>query len=126
MSFIFRRKKDWRKLEERALGSTVYRGYRKEPQRSFGSVGRRPDIFAVNPHKARDRIVGEAKFVKELKPRHVRQAIRYKGYPAFAKTGIIHVARDTKVPRRVRDLAGESNIKIIRTRQKKKKFLGLF
>jgi hypothetical protein len=113
---------NWRKLEREAAKSKRFEGYRVEEQKQSKSTGKRPDIFAINPHDSRDRIVGEAKCVKELTPRHIQQARSYKG-SHYAKEGVVFVARDTKVPHNVRAEARASNISIDRTNVSRKKGL---
>lgn len=58
--------------------------------------------------------MGDAKYVKELTMAHVKQVRGYKGYPFFAKKGVIVVTRTTEVPQKVREAAKSSSIKIVR------------
>jgi hypothetical protein len=83
-------------------------------------MGKRPDFFGISKRKPTKRIVGDAKYVKELTPEHVRQVRSYKGCPFFAQKGVIVVKKSTKVPRHVRKLARDSNIKIVRKRARKR------
>jgi len=110
----------WRKHEERARSSTLFRGYDIVKQKVSTSTGKRPDFFGVSKRNPRKRIVGEAKYVKELTPKHLKQVRAYKGYPFFAQKGVILVKKTTKVPGKVRDLARDSNIKIVRKRARRK------
>jgi len=50
----------------------------------------------------------------------VKQVRRYKGYPFFAQKGVIIVKKTTKIPSEVRELAKDSNIKIVRKRARRK------
>jgi hypothetical protein len=110
----------WQKHEERARSSSLFRGYRIEKQKASTSAGKRPDFFGVSKRDPTKRIVGDAKYVKELTPKHVRQVRGYKGYPFFAQKGVIVVKKTTKVPRQVREFANDSNIKIVRKRARRK------
>lgn len=113
---------NWKKLERKAAKSKRFEGYDVKIQKQSARTGKRPDIYAVNPHDSRDKIVGEAKCVKELTPRHVQQARSYKG-SHFASEGVLFVAKDTKVPHEVRAEAKASNISIERTNVNRKKRL---
>jgi hypothetical protein len=106
----------WRRLEERVRHSKAFRGFRVMEQKTSRSTGKRPDFFGVSKEDPHLRIVGDAKYVKELLPKHVRQVVEYKGYPFFAQKGIIFIKQSTKVPKNVRRLARESNVRIIRRR----------
>jgi hypothetical protein len=110
----------WQKHEERARSSSLFRGYKIKKQKVSTSAGKRPDFFGISKRDPSKRIVGDAKYVKELTPKHVQQVRGYKGYPFFAQKGVIIVKKTTKVPREVRELAIDSNIKIVRKRARRK------
>ena len=110
----------WQKHEDRARSSRLFKGYRVQKQKVSTSAGKRPDFFGISKRNRHKRIVGDAKYVKELTSRHVEQVRGYKGYPFFAQKGVIIVKKSTKVPQDVRNLAKDSNIKIVRKRARKK------
>jgi len=110
----------WQKHEKRARRSRVFNGYRVQEQKVSTVSGKRPDFFGVSKRNPKKRIVGDAKYVKELTPQHVRQVRGYKSYPFCAQKGVIFVKKTTKVPPKVRRLARDSKIKIIRKRARKK------
>lgn len=109
----------WRKHEERARNTSLFTGYKITEQKVSRSAGKRPDFFGVSKRDPSKRIVGDAKYVKELNASHVKQVRGYKGYPFFAQKGVIVVKKSTKVPDDVRELARESNIKVVRMRARK-------
>lgn len=110
----------WRSHEKRSRRSSVFRGHNVQAQKASTHTGKRPDYFGVSKRNPKNRIIGEAKYVKELTPRHVEQVRRYKGFPFFAQKGVIFVKKTTKVPHEIRNMAKESNIKIVRKRARKK------
>jgi len=67
-----------------------------------------------------------AKSVKELTYGHIDQVKEYKKHPGYAKKGLLYVAKDTKVPHKVRKYAKDSNIKVERgnTLRKKRSLFG--
>jgi hypothetical protein len=87
--------------------------------------GRRPDFFGVFEKDPSKRIVGDAKYVRELTPQRVKQVRQYKGYPFFAQKEVILVKKSTRVPDEVREMARNSDIKIVwmQARREKKKSL---
>jgi len=105
---------NWRNLEKEMVKSKFFDGYKVHEQKVFRSVRKRPDAFAINPKNQRDRRIGDAKSVKELTIAHVEQVKEYKRHPGYAKKGLLYVARDSKVPHKVRRYAKESNIKVER------------
>ena len=109
----------WRIHEERSRNSRAFTGYRVTEQKVSTSAGKRPDFFGISKQDPHKRIVGDAKYVKELTPQHVKQVRDYKGYPFFAQKGLIFVKQSTRVPEDVRREASESNIKIIRKRARR-------
>jgi len=117
---------NWRKLEKEMAKSKFFDGYKVQEQKTFKSVNKRPDAFAVNPKNQRDRRIGDAKSVKELTTAHVNQVKEYKRHPGYAKKGLLYVSSDTKVPHKVRKYAKDSNIKVERgtTPRKKKSLFG--
>jgi hypothetical protein len=114
-----------RKHEERDRGTSFFGGYKVTEQETSASIGRRPDFFGVSKKDPGKRIVGDAKYVRELTPQHVKQVRQYKGYPFFAQKGVIVVKKSTRVPDEVREMARNSDIKIVRmqARREKKKSL---
>lgn len=104
----------WRELEKEMPKSKFFDGYKVHEQKVFKSVRKRPDAFAINPKNQRDRRIGDAKSVKELTKNHVEQVKEYKKHPGYAKKGLLYVAKDTKVPHKVRQYAKDSNIKVER------------
>jgi hypothetical protein len=112
---------NWKKLEKEAEKSDFFNGYKTTTQKHFKSTGRRPDFFGYNEHNSRDRIVADAKCVKDLNSSHVDILKDYKKPPGFAKKGRIFVAKDTHVPHDVRRYAKDSNVSIERLDVKRKK-----
>jgi hypothetical protein len=110
----------WRQHEERSRSTRAFKGYKIEKQKTSTSAGKRPDFFGISKRNPRKRIVGDAKYVKELTPKHVQQVRGYKGYPFFAQKGVIIVKKSTRVPDEVRNLAKQSNIRIVRKRARRK------
>lgn len=110
----------WRTLEEKGKRSNHFKGYKIVTQKYSSSTHTRPDFVGYSKKNTRDRIVGDAKNVKELKYQHVDQVRKYKGHPNYAKKGVLIVAKRTKVPNEVREYARDSNITITRMRTKKK------
>ncbi len=104
----------WRRHEEKARTSSIFRGYKVSEQKVSTSTGRRPDFFGVSKKDPSKRMVADAKYVNELTPAHVRQVRRYKGHPFYAQKGFILVKKSTRVPEDVREMARDSDIKIIR------------
>jgi hypothetical protein len=104
----------WRIHEERARRSSFFRGYKVQSQKTSTSTGRRPDYFGISKTNPRNRLVADVKYVKELTSGHVRQVRQYKGYPFFAQKAAIITKKSTRVPKEVREMARESNIKIIK------------
>lgn len=118
---------NWRELEKEMVKSKFFKGYNVQEQKVFRSIRKRPDAFAINPKNPRDRIVGESKCVKELTYANVDQLKDSKGHPGYAKKGLVYVAKDSKVPHKVRKYARESNIKVERGSipRKKTSFWGI-
>ena len=112
---------NWKKLEKNSEKSEFFNGYKFSTQKTFKTTGKRPDFFGYKENNSRDRIVGDAKCVKELKFEHVDQVKGYKRAPGFAKKGRIFVAKDTKVPHDVRRYAKDNNISVERRDVKRKK-----
>ena len=83
----------WQIHEERARRSSFFRGYKVWPQKVSTSTGKRPDYFGVSKKNARNRLVADVKYVKELTPEHVKQVKQYKGYPFFAQKAAISPRR---------------------------------
>lgn len=109
---------NWRKLEERALKSSLYHGYKLMPQKTVHShiTGvRRADILAQNPHNSRDRKAAEVKNEPTARKSHVKQAFDYKKYPFFAKEVAVHYPKNVVISENVRKYAKEKNVKLIRT-----------
>jgi len=112
---------NWRKLEKDGLKSKHLKGYNIQTQKTFRSTQKRPDYFGINPKNPRDRIVADAKCVRELTKNHVDQVRGYKKPPSYSKKGFIFTCKDTKVPHEVRRYAKNHNIKIERRSVKRKK-----
>jgi hypothetical protein len=106
----------WGTYEKHQRSSGVFKNYKVQAHKASTSTGKRPDYFGVHKRNSKKRIVADAKCVEELTSKHIEQVRRYKGYPFFAQKGVIFVKKTTKIPERVRSLAKESNIKIIRKR----------
>lgn len=117
------RNKNWRSLEKRGRRTAYFKGYKIETQKYSKSTKTRPDFVGYSKKNPRDRIVGDAKNVKELKYSHVDKVIKYKGHPNYAKKGVLVVAKRTKIPLEVREYARMSNVTITRmsTKRTKKK-----
>jgi len=64
-------------------------------------------------------MVGDAKCVEELQKQHVDQVIGYKGHPGYAKKGVVGVAKDTHVPRKITKYAKDHNVKVVRLNVKR-------
>jgi hypothetical protein len=62
------------------------------------------------------RIVGEIKYVGELKPRHVRETVRKYHWPFSPNEYEIVIPRLTKVSKETRVLAAEKRVRIRRCR----------
>jgi len=115
--------KNWKSLEKRGKRSAYFKGYKIKTQKYSKSTKTRPDYVGYSKKNPRDRIVGDAKDVKELKFSHVDQVIKYKGHPNYAKKGVLVVAKRTKIPREVRAYAKMEHVRITRmsTRKRAKK-----
>ena len=82
-------------------------------------TGKRPDFVGVSRFDG-EKIVGDAKCVKELSKDNVDQVKGYKK-TLQAKRGFIVTSENTKVPHEVRRYALDSNIRIKRMDSKRKK-----
>ena len=109
---------NWKRLEKVGEKSDFFRGFNIETQKVL-NTGKRPDFVGVNRHDS-EKIVGDAKCVKELKKDHVNQVKGYKK-TLHAKRGFIVTSENTKVPHEVRRYALDSNIRIKRMDVKRKK-----
>lgn len=128
--FGFNRKKkilkdsNWRKLEKEIEKHKALDGYTIKTQKSSRRTRERPDVFGINPKNNRDRIIVDAKCVKEVTSSHIDQVKGYKK-TFFAKKGVIVACSDSKITNQKRREAKDSNIKIVRGKTKRKKnFLG--
>lgn len=101
--------KNWRNLERRAKHSKHLKGYKIYTQKYSSSTKTRPDIVGYSKKNPRERIVADAKNVKELTTTHVNQVIKYKGHPNYAKKGLLVVAKRTKIPKHVKNYANNHN-----------------
>ena len=110
---------NWKSLQERGRNSNYFKGYKIQEQKQSSSTGKRPDYFGVSRKDHRNRIVGDAKNVKNLTKQNVNQVKRYKSHPFYAQKGVIIVKRTTIVSDDVREYARDSNIDITRVRAKK-------
>ena len=115
--------KNWKSLEKRGRRTAHFKGYKITTQKYSKSTKTRPDFTGYNKKNPKDRILGDAKNVKELQYSHVDKVRKYKGHPNYAKKGVLIVAKRTKIPPDVREYARKSNIKITRmsTMRRKKK-----
>lgn len=111
---------NWRRLEDEASTHKSLRKYKVETQKISKRTGKRPDIFGINPRNNRDRIIIDAKCVREVTSEHIKQV---KGYKKnfYAKNAAIYTCSDTKVSHRKRREASDANIKIIRGQTKRRK-----
>ena len=110
---------NWRKAERELAQHREFFGYDVETQKVLRSVNKRPDIFAVKKKDRKIRKVGDAKCVKILLKTHVDQVVGYKGYPVFAKEGVVGIAQDTVVTSDIREYAKIRKVKIVRLRVKR-------
>ena len=111
----------WRQHEERCKNSSYYKGYNLQTQKYSKTMNKRPDFFGVKPNNSRDRIVGDSKYTKRAYKYHVDQIVQYKKYPFCAKTAVIHYARNTEIPRKVKNYANKKNVNLTRTMMEKRK-----
>ena len=109
---------NWKRLEKVGEKSDFFRGFNIETQKVL-RTGKRPDFVGVNRYNS-ERIVGDAKCVKELNKDHVNQVKGYKR-TLHAKRGFIVTSEDTEVSREIRKYALDSNIRIKRMDSKRKK-----
>ena len=82
-------------------------------------TGKRPDFVGESRFDG-EKIVGDAKCVKELSKDNVDQVKGYKR-TLHAKRGFIVTSEDTEVSREIRKYALDSNIRIKRMDSKRKK-----
>lgn len=111
---------NWRKLEKEIETHKILNGYTVKPQKTSHRTKERPDIFGINPKNNKDRIIVDAKCVKEVTSEHINQVKNYKR-TFFAKKGAIITCKDAKIPHQKRREAKDANIKIIRGKTKRKK-----
>ena len=109
---------NWKKLEKVGEKSDFFRGFNIETQKVL-ETGKRPDFVGVSRHDG-EKIVGDAKCVKELSKDNVDQVKGYKE-TLHVKRGFIVTSENTKVPHEVRRYAWDSNIRIKRMDVKRKK-----
>ena len=109
---------NWKRLEKEGEKSDFFRGFNIETQKVL-ETGKRPDFVGVSRHDG-EKIVGDAKCVKELSKDHVNQVKGYKK-TLHAKRGFIVTSENTEVPHEVRRYAWDSNIRIKRMDVKRKK-----
>ena len=109
---------NWKRLEKVGEKSDFFRGFNIETQKVL-KTGKRPDFVGVSRYNS-EKIVGDAKCVKELSKDHVNQVKGYKK-TLHAKRGFIVTSENTKVPNEVRRYAMGSNIRIKRMDVKRKK-----
>jgi hypothetical protein len=62
------------------------------------------------------RIVGEIKYVGELKPRHIKETVRKYHWPFVPTEYEMVIPRHTKVSRETRELAAKKRVRIRRCR----------
>lgn len=109
----------WQEYQKRARTSQCFKGYKVKKQKTTKTGTKRPDFVGISKRNSSKRIVGDAKRVKVLTPQHVNQVKSYKKCFA-AQKGVIIVTKTTKVSRKVRNMARNSNIKITRKRARRK------
>ena len=109
---------NWKRLEKVGEKSDFFRGFNIETQKIL-PTGKRPDFVGVSRYNS-EKIVGDAKCVKELSRSHVDQVKGYKK-TLHAERGFIVTSENTKVPHEVRRYALGSNIRIKRMDVKRKK-----
>jgi hypothetical protein len=109
---------NWKRLEKEGESSDFFRGFNIETQKVL-ETGKRPDFVGVSRHDG-EKIVGDAKCVKELSKDNVDQVKGYKE-TLHVKRGFIVTSENTKVPHEVRRYAWDSNIRIKRMDVKRKK-----
>ena len=109
---------NWKKLEKVGEKSDFFRGFNIETQKVL-KTGKRPDFVGVSRFDG-EKIVGDAKCVKELSKDNVDQVKGYKR-TLHAKRGFIVTSEDTEVSREIRRYALDSNIRIKRMDSKRKK-----
>ena len=109
---------NWKRLEKVGEKSDFFRGFNIETQKVL-KTGKRPDFVGVSRFDG-EKIVGDAKCVKELSKDNVDQVKGYKR-TLHAKRGFIVTSEDTEVSREIRKYALDSNIRIKRMDSKRKK-----
>mgnify|MGYP001418310020 FL=1 len=109
---------NWKRLEKVGEKSDFFRGFNIETQKVL-KTGKRPDFVGVSRYDG-EKIVGDAKCVKELSKDNVDQVKGYKE-TLHVKRGFIVTSENTKVPHEVRRYAWDSNIRIKRMDVKRKK-----
>jgi len=110
---------NWKSLQERGRNTNHFNGYKIIEQKQSSSTGKRPDYFGYLRTNPRQRIVGDAKNVKELTKQNVDQVKHYKSHPFYAQKGVIIVKKTTKVPIQIREYAKNSNITITKIHAKR-------
>ncbi len=109
----------WRTFQDKVRNSRFFAGYKVKPQQTL-ETGKRPDYVAVSKENPQQKAVADAKFVKELTPQNVKQVEGYKT-TLSAKKAAIFVPKKTRIPRKVRAQAADSDIEIIRKRARPEK-----
>ena len=109
---------NWKRLEKEGESSDFFRGFNIETQKVL-ETGKRPDFVGVSRYDG-EKMVGDAKCVKELSKDNVDQVKGYKE-TLHVKRGFIVTSENTKVPHEVRRYAWDSNIRIKRMDVKRKK-----
>ena len=109
---------NWKRLEKVGEKSDFFRGFNIETQKVL-KTGKRPDFVGVSRYDG-EKIVGDAKCVKELSKDNVNQVKEYKK-TLHAERGFIVTSENTEVPHEVRRYAWDSNIRIKRMDVKRKK-----
>ena len=90
---------NWKRLEKVGEKSDFFRGFNIETQKVL-KTGKRPDFVGVSRYDG-EKIVGDAKCVKELSKDNVNQVKGYKK-TLHAERGFIVTSENTKVPPEVR------------------------
>ncbi len=109
---------NWKRLEKEGEKSDFFRGFNIETQKVL-ETRKRPDFVGVSRYDG-EKIVGDAKCVKELSKDNVDQVKGYKE-TLHVKRGFIVTSENTKVPHEIRRYALDSNIRIKRMGVKRKK-----
>jgi hypothetical protein len=105
----------WRKFEIEATARLIkdkeFADHHCEPQKRSRSTGMRPDLFMRSVVSGL-RTVAEIKYTVWPRAAHLRQLSSYKGYPFFARRGILVYPKDAVITEAFRAKAAERGIEI--------------